>query len=518
MSGRAAQRWHAGGDPPDRAVIDIGSNTVRLVVYSGSRRAPDVFLNEKVAARLGRDLSETGRMPDKAMSYALSALARFATILADLEVEAVQTVATAAVREARNGPDFLDRVRALGLDPRLLSGEEEAQISAQGVMGAFPGARGTVADLGGGSLELVMIEGGACRDGVSLPLGTLRLPALRQRDPAAFREAVKAELARAGWAASHDGPLYMVGGTWRALAAFAMRDSRHPLTDPHGFRLTREEADQVARTVARMEPAALAAVRGISSARAAGLPDAAAMLRVMLADIRPDGLVFSSWGLREGLLFQRLSPAAQAQDPLLAAIGHFCEPRGGSVTLAATIAAWTADVTGLSGGDGAGGGGSAGGERLRLAATMLALAAARIEPNLRQRHAYEWAMDKRWLGLDPHGRALLAAALLGACGKPVLPDELQRLAGAEALREAAAWGLAIRLCRRLGAGSRMSLLTSRLRRDGERLVLWVAPDRAQLVAGPVEGDLKALAQWMGLGHAVQIGEQTTAAAGAAAGA
>lgn len=508
MTGRAAQRWHAGGDPPDRAVIDIGSNTVRLVVYSGSRRAPDVFLNEKVSARLGRDLSDTGRMPDKAMTHALSALARFATILADLEVEAVQTVATAAVREATNGPEFLDRVRALGLDPRLLSGEEEAQTSAQGVMGAFTGARGTVADLGGGSLELVMIEGGACHDGVSLPLGTLRLPALRQRDPAAFRAAVEADLARAGWAAGHDGPLYMVGGTWRALAAFAMRESRHPLTDPHGFCLTREEADRVAHTVARMEPAELARVRGISSSRAAGLPDAAAMLRVMLADIGPDGLVFSSWGLREGLLFQRLSPAAQAQDPLLAAIGHFCEPRGGPVTLATTIAAWTADVAGRT--DGQGGGG----ERLRLAATMLALAAARIEPNLRQRHAYEWAMHKRWLDLDPRGRALLAAALLGACGKPVLPDELQRLADAEALREAAAWGLAIRLCRRLGAGSRMSLLTSRLRRDGDRLVLWVAPDRAQLVAGPVEGDLKALAQWMGLGHAVQVGEQTTAEAGA----
>jgi len=494
-------RRHAAGDRPDRAVIDIGSNTVRLVAYSGSPRAPEVYLNEKVSARLGRDLSATGLMPERAMDHALSALGRYATILADLDVEDVQVVATAAVRDARNGPEFLERVRALGLSPRLLSGEEEAQFSAMGVTGAFPGARGTVADLGGGSLELVMIEDGVCRDGISLPLGTLRLPALRQDGPASFRKAVEKELARAGWAAAHPGPLYMVGGTWRALAAFAMRKADHPLTDPHGFRLERDEADRVARKVERMSPEELSPIPGIANSRAAGLPDAAAMLRVVLQDLRPDGLVFSSWGLREGLLFGRLEEGARAQDPLLASIAQFCEPRGGTATMAAQIAAWTVDVANTGGhvaDDGS--------ERLRLAATMLALAAARLEPNLRQRHAYSWAMDKRWLGLDPAGRARLAAALMGACGKTGLPSDLSRLASEEALREAVAWGLAIRLCRRLGAGSQVSLLSSTLRREDDRLVLWVEESRAQLAAGPVEGDLKTLAQWIGLDHALLIGE------------
>jgi len=141
---------------------------------------------------------------------------------------------------------------------------------------------------------------------------------------------------------------------------------------------------------------------------------------------------------------------------------------------------------------------------------MLALAAARIEPNLRLRHSYEWAMDKRWLGLDPAGRARLAVALLAACGKPQLPPQLLFLASEEALREAAAWGLAIRLCRRLGAGSRVSLLTSKLRREDGRLVLWVDASRAELACGPVEGDLKVLAQWLGLGHELRIGEAADA--------
>src|SRR5690606_16733616 len=157
-------------------------------------------------------------------------------------------------------------------------GEEEARISATGVIGAFPGAHGTVADLGGGSLELVMLDQGGCSQGTSLPLGTLRLPMLQENGHAAFRKAVAKELQAAGWAHAQPGPLYMVGGTWRALAAYAMRMADHPLTDTHGFALTREEADAVATEVAQATPEELSTIRGISSSRAAGLPDAAAML------------------------------------------------------------------------------------------------------------------------------------------------------------------------------------------------------------------------------------------------
>lgn len=496
------RRLYPAADRPDRAVIDIGSNTVRLAVYSGSHRAPEVWLNEKVSARLGRDLAATGRMPDKAMADALSTLARYAVMLPDLGVTDIQTVATAAVRDAANGPEFLDRVRALGLSPRLLSGEEEAQAAALGVIGAFPGAQGTVADLGGGSLELVQIANEAHHEGVSLPLGTLRLPALREKGPAAFRKAVSREMGKAGWAQAHPGPLYMVGGTWRALAAFAMRRAEYPLTDPHGFALTTLEADAVAKKVARMSPAQLAPIPGVAASRAAGLPDAAAMLRVMLGALKPDGLVFSSWGLREGLLYTRLDAGARAQDPLLAAVSHFAGPRGGSPTQAMAMAAWTAPALA---------GTSPGSERLRLAATMLALAAAHVEPNLRVRHSYDWAMDKRWLGIGPGERARLAAALLASCGRPMVTTELLRLAGEDSLREAIGWGLAIRLCRRMGAGTQVSLLTSKLRREADKLVLWFEPERAQLASDMVLGDLKTLAQWLGLGHEIAVGGDTAMA-------
>jgi exopolyphosphatase/guanosine-5'-triphosphate,3'-diphosphate pyrophosphatase len=474
---------------PDRAVVDIGSNTVRLVIYCGSRRAPHTWLNEKVSARLGRDLSATGRLPEKAMAQALAALERYGLLLADLGIENVQTVATAAVREAVNGEDFLARVREAGLSPRLLSGEEEAFGAAFGVIGAFPGARGTVADLGGGSLELVMIEHDDCHDGVSLPLGTLRLPALRRQGPAAFRAAIERELARAGWASAHSGPLYMVGGTWRALAAFAIDRGNYPLNQPHGFTLDRDNADGFAREVMRLSPETLMAIRGISASRAAGLPDAAAMLRVMLAELQPDGLVFSGWGLREGLLFEPLPPHERSQDPLLSAVAEFTAARGGSPAEAAAIAEWIGRAIPAD---------EAQDHRLRLATTMLALAGRHIEPAQRATHVYEWAIEKGWIGLDSCGRARMAAALLAACGKVAPPPALERLADWNRLSAGIGWGLAIRLCRRLSAGSLTTLASTTLRREGTTLVLELPSARRSLASDKVVGDLKTLAQWMAL--------------------
>jgi exopolyphosphatase/guanosine-5'-triphosphate,3'-diphosphate pyrophosphatase len=160
----------AGADPLG-AIIDIGSNTVRLVIYGGPPRAPTTLFNEKVTARLGRDLDENSLLADESIDLAMSGLERFALMLADLEIKKVDTVATAAVRDAENGKEFLARVSSLGLEPRLLSGLDEAECSAQGVLGAFPSARGIVADIGGGSLELVPVDEGKIGEGCSLPVG-----------------------------------------------------------------------------------------------------------------------------------------------------------------------------------------------------------------------------------------------------------------------------------------------------------------------------------------------------------
>lgn len=488
-------RRQVAGDASDRAVVDIGSNTVRLVVYTGAGRAPETILNEKVTARLGRELATSGRISDKAQDIALAGLRRFHLLLQGLGVRQVIVVATAAARDAENGAEFLQRVREIGFEPRLLSGEEEAVASAAGVIAAFPDAHGVVADLGGGSLELVCVEEGRANQGVSLPFGTLRLDSLRKKGSRSFKGFVHKSFAKVGWAVAHPGPLYLVGGTWRAFARTAMLHEGSPLTDTHGFELAPDEAERIARQLIHSDIAVLKDTAGLASVRADALPDAAALLRVMLAELQPSGLVFSSWGLREGLLFQGLSPVARRQDPLLLGVARFAAPFGGSASRATMMAGWTAGAVAA---------GDAYGERLRLASTMLALAAVRLEPNIRVGHAVDWALHKRWIGLDVAGRARIAAALTATSGRTGLRAELLGLASEEQLYEAIGWGLAFRLCRRIGGGSRLSLTGSSLNRDGDRLVLRFEPGAEPLLNDNIAGDLAILAGWLGLEHRIEL--------------
>jgi exopolyphosphatase/guanosine-5'-triphosphate,3'-diphosphate pyrophosphatase len=489
-----------GGGTPERAIIDIGSNTVRLVVYGGTMRAPTVLLNEKVTAKLGREIASTGRLADEAMGLALRGLRRFALLLGDLGIRDVEVVATAAVRDAANGPDFVAELRAIGLDPRVISGEEEALLSAHGVIGAFPDARGIVADLGGGSLELVRVAGGTTEGASTLPLGTLRLPEHRGKNRGEMKKSLDKAIRKAGWdlaanAPEANGALYLVGGTWRAMAVFAMAARGWPLSDPHGFELDAGAAQQLAEMLALAESDALKGRDRISAMRAEKLPDAAVLLQALLARLAPEKVVFSSWGLREGLLYDRLPAHTRAADPLLAGVAVFAGQRGTQATLATRMAAWTLDAAPAR---------EHGSERLRLAATMLALASMQIEPNIRLPQAINWALHKRWIGIDGKGRAMLAAAIAANGNQLALPDEVRALASEPAIEEAVRWGLALRLARRLGAQAPRSLEVSRLRIDAGALVLELAESHAALFGGPTEKDMKLLAGRLGLGWRVDI--------------
>lgn len=477
-----------------RAIIDIGSNTVRLVVFGGPPRAPCILLNEKVTAKLGKGVAETGRLSDKASAAALAALARYRTLLTLNGVRRAEVVATAAVRDAQNGEDFLGAVRALGFAPRLLSGEEEAVASAHGVLAAFPGARGIVGDLGGGSLELVDIAEDACSHGTSMPLGTLRLPALRAEGDRAFAAHVEKALRKADWQAEAGATLYLVGGSMRALARYMMRRLLWPVDDPHGFEIDAKTAAKFCRALARTDPALLPEEPGIPSGRLASLPHAGALLAQLVRQFAPGRIVFSSWGLREGILMQTLEPPARSQHPLLAGVSAYVGELGASAALATMVAGWTAAATLPT---------TRRRESLRLAATMLCLAASRVEPNLRADHTRDWALRKRWIGIDAEGRAMLAAALAANAGTTALPKGVDRIASPEALAEAQAWGLAVRLCRRFGAGATESLTKSALRVDEGRLLLVTDPAVQPLVHDGILRDLKALAAFLGLSPAQQ---------------
>lgn len=489
------------GHEPGRAIIDIGSNTVRLVIYGGSMRAPTVLLNEKVTAKLGRDIASKGVLAKEAMELALRGLARFALLLEDLKVHDVTTVATAAVREASNGGEFIAELEKLGLPPKIVTGEQEAYLSAQGVLGAFPGARGTVADLGGGSLELVRLGEEGAHDAVSLPLGTLRLADLRggelgEASRSDLRKMLEKKLKKGADHVPKGEPLYLVGGTLRTMAVYAMQEHGHPLSDPHGFELIPKQARKLlGKALANETVESLASRDRISNMRAEKLPDTSVLAEAMLARFEPSKLVFSSWGIREGLLFDGLADHSKSRDPLLAGISVFAAQRGAPATLATRIASWTVDAAPSRG---------HGSERLRMAATMLALASMQIEPNIRLHHAMDWALHKRWIAVEAKDRAMLAAAIAANGNALELPEDVRALAPEDALDEAITWGLAIRLARRLGASSRRSLQESRLTIEEGTLTFRLAESQGALFGLSTEKDLKLLADQLGAKWAVQI--------------
>ncbi len=480
--GRASRR---------RAVIDIGSNSVRLVIFNGPARAPVLLFNEKVAAGLGAELGETGRIGEMAMQRGLDALARFEMLAQAMEVEEVRCIATAAVRDASNGGDFIARAQArTGLTIDLLSGEEEGRASGLGVISSIPDADGIVADLGGGSLELARVYGGAVHKVVSLPLGVLRLGALRARGQAALPKYLATTLKGTGWNIGAKGlPIYLVGGSWRALAHLDMQLTRFPLPVIHQYRMTAERAAHLVRVAASMGKSRLAKVPAISSSRAATLPNAAVLLAALVRQLGSSELIVSAHGLREGLLFQGLSDMERAHDPLLVAAEAEGAAQGRFPGHGALIDGW---IAGLFDRD------PPEWTRLRRAASLLGDVGWRANPDFRAERGMEVALHGNWVGIDGWGRAMLAQALYSNFGGGGVVPDLVVLASREQLMQAVQWGLAIRLAQRLSGGVASPLEVTRLHRTSAGIELVLPASHSALAGEAVSRRLRNLAQAMNL--------------------
>lgn len=476
--------------PRRRAIVDIGSNSVRLVVYDGPARAPFLLFNEKVTAGLGAALSSTGRIDDAAMQRGIDALVRFASLAAAMEVAEMHCIATAAVREAENGPDFVARARArAGMDVEVLSGEEEGRASGYGVIGAFMRADGIVADLGGGSLELARVRRGEVEKVVSLPLGVLRLTAIRGRGKSALSKYVAGALRKAGWnGTGRNLPIYLVGGSWRALAHLDMQLSHFPLPVIHHYRMEAARAAYLVRVTAQMGKARIKKIPAISSTRAATLGNASALLAVLVRELESSELIVSAHGLREGLLFERLEAEERALDPLLVAAEAEGEAQGRFAGHGALIDAWIAPLFRSDPPEWA---------RLRRAACLLGDVAWRANPDFRAERGVEIALHGNWVGIDGYGRAMLAQALHSNFGGGAgLAPDLDRLADVGALTRAVQWGLAIRLAQRLSGGVAAPLECTGLSHAGDHIVLTLAASHAALQGETIDRRLKHLGQAM----------------------
>ena len=474
---------------PRTAIVDIGSNSIRLVVYQGPARLPAILFNEKVMAGLGRGLAETGAISADSLRMAEDALYRLAEVAREMEVDQLRTVATAAVRDASNGQALLAIAADAGLDVELLSGEEEAIGAGYGVLSAIPGADGIVGDLGGGSLELIRVKGGAVQDRVSFPLGVLRVAAIR-KGPGALQRRVAKLLEQAGWSGRGEGlPLYLVGGSWRSLARLDMYLGDYPLPVIHQYAMPRDAITRMGRTIAQVNKAWLRAVPGLQSSRAGTLGDATALLTVLLKELRCERTIVSAYGLREGLLYQALDEKTRALDPLIVAARDEARRHGRFAEHGDLLDTWIAplfanDAPAMA--------------RLRLTACLLADVGWRANPDFRAERGVEIALHGNWVGIDARGRALMAQALFtGLGGGLEAPAPVAALAPATELKRAIGWGLAMRLGQRLSGGLEGPLRRARLSDTDGAVILTMPPTDRVLYSEAVERRHGSLATALG---------------------
>ena len=312
-------------DPKVRAlsrvgVVDVGSNSVRLVVFDGAARSPAYFYNEKVMAGLGEGFPETGRLSPRGRERALAALRRFQLLSEGLGAAPLTVVATAAVREAEDGPEFRRQVEAeTGLKLWVIDGEEEARLSAQGVLLGWPGAQGLVCDIGGSSMELAEIRDGKVGQRVTSPLGPFRLRNLEggkkamKKHIAGIMEGLRERLG------PQPGRLFLGGGSWRAIARLDMDRRDYPLHVLHEYEMTRASVLETVDWIAQSDIEALRVRNGLSEARMALVPIASQVLRALVQTFKPKDIAVSSYGIREGMLYQQMPRELRARDPLIEA-------------------------------------------------------------------------------------------------------------------------------------------------------------------------------------------------------
>ena len=480
------------------SIIDIGSNSIRLVVYEGIARSPTVLFNEKMLAGLGRGIVSTGRLDPEAVRRAVEEFRRFRALSEQAGAESLHVIATAAAREAENGMDFIHRAEdILGAEIRVLSGREEAHYSALGVISAFHKPDGIAGDLGGGSLELIDVAGETIGDGITLPLGGLRLQDMAKNSPAAAGEIARRELERATFLQAGEGrTFYCVGGTWRNLARLHMNATGYSLSVMHHYELGVETSADFLTQVARGEVGKMKGIERISKSRRALLPYGASVLQEIIRSMKPGKIVVSALGVREGYLYSLLNEAEQRSDPLISAAEELAVLRARSVTHARELAQWTGEAFAVFGI-----GESEEDARYRRAACLLADIGWRAHPEYRGTQSLNIIAHASFIGVDHPGRAFIALANLfrheGVFDDEISP-EMRALAGAHHIERARILGALLRVVYLFSAS--MPGLMPRLawrETDNGGLALVVPASHAGLMGERPEGRMAQLARVLG---------------------
>ena len=481
--------------PAPVAVIDIGSNSVRLVVYDAAKRAPVPVFNEKVLCGLGRGLDQTGRLDAEGAKLAQSSVHRFAALTQAMGVTDINAFATAAVREATDGAAFQAAVEEdCGFPIRVISGEEEARLSALGVTAEIPHADGVMGDLGGASLELVHFQSGENVNQATLKIGPLRRAYGLAKDGCSGGsiDGLDDHLASVPWLQSaRGGSFYAVGGAWRAWARMHMSHVDYPLSIAHHYEIPVSSALNFAAEISTLPPDALANLPSFESSRAEAIPFANLLLRRVIELTGVTSVLFSAYGVREGLIFDRLPKKLKAEDPLIAACCNLAAMTGRATADGDALFRWispafadeTEDET-----------------RLRHAACLLADLEWSEHPDYRAEHALFRILRYPLIGVAHPGRAYMALAVASRHAKvdeDLIESALHGLMDREETSRARATGLAMRLAYTFSGGVMSLLEQTALKRDNNRLKLEMPAHADVLVGDVVQNRFRSLAQELG---------------------
>jgi exopolyphosphatase / guanosine-5'-triphosphate,3'-diphosphate pyrophosphatase len=483
------------------AVIDLGSNSLRLVVFERLGGALFPLLNEKVMCALGRGISSTGRLNAEGVTLAFVNLRRFVALARALGVEHLAVLATAAVRDAIDGRSFAAEVeRQCRVPVKIIEGAEEARLSAAGVLAGIPDADGLVGDLGGGSVELVRVgagipsrtgEFGQIGQGITLPLGPLRLAELgdsiRAISEAAERALVPASVLRAAPGKN----LYLVGGASRAIARLHMEHTDYPLHIIHQYTIGRREAEAFFDIIGRQSRKSLERIVSIARKRLELVPPAALVLRKLIAAAGPRSVVFSAFGLREGYAYGLIPARERGPDPLIAACAAVSRTQSRFHLDGDRLQEWTAPLFPSS---------SEWTRRLHRAACWLSDIAWSEHPDYRAELAFTRSLRMPFAGISHADRVFVATVLHirygGAADDPV-KDPTRQLLDERAAAEVRTLGLALRLAYTLCGGTIDLLSEVWLGREGDSLVLEIPPTGSLFVGETVQRRLDVLARSLG---------------------
>ena len=482
-------------DPAARAlarvgVIDIGSNSIRLVVFDGAARSPAYFFNEKVMAGLGAGMTETGRLNPRGKERALAAIRRFVTLAEGMGIMPLTAVATAAMRVAEDGPAFKAEIEAAtGQKIHVIDGDEEARLSAQGVLLGWPDGAGLVCDIGGSSMELARIDDGRVWERQTSPLGPLRLQGIEGGQKARAKEIkqVITELSRQ--IERHD-RLYLVGGSWRAIARLDMVRKDYPLLVLQDYRMTPDSVRDTLDWIDGQDLEALRPKSGLSSARISLVPIAGEVLRRLMSTFAVTEVVTSGYGIREGLLYEQMPHRIRSRDPLIEAARYAEFTSSRLPGFGRTLYDFIAPLFHVPRSE----------RRWLKAACLLHDVAWRAHPDYRAEVGFDYATLGNLGGIDHRGRIFLGLALSFRYRNARPGDRfapLMALLDDRLIHEAELLGKAMRFGAMFSFASPERMGTLNYRPKKKILELQLPPEAEPLYGEVAEARLAALATVLG---------------------